>query len=35
MGINSLVGYSAFGAFYFLITALRLTKTVRMAKLAV
>jgi len=35
MGINSLVGYSAFGAFYFLITAIRLTKTVRMAKLAV
>jgi len=34
MGINSLIGYAAFGAFYFLVTAIRLTVTVRMAKLA-
>jgi len=27
MGINSLAGYSAFGAFYFLIAAIRLSKT--------
>ena len=29
MGINSLAGYSAFGAFYFLLAAIRLTKTIK------
>lgn len=32
MGINSLAGYSAFGAFYFLLSALRLTKTIKAAR---
>ncbi|MBS1661668.1 MAG: hypothetical protein JST68_11535 [Bacteroidetes bacterium] len=31
MGINSLAGYSAFGAFYFLLSAIRLTKTIKAA----
>lgn len=35
MGINSLAGYAAFGAFYFLIAAIRLSKTKRMARQAV
>jgi uncharacterized membrane protein HdeD (DUF308 family) len=29
MGINSLAGYSAFGAFYFLLAAIRLSKTIK------
>jgi len=29
MGINSLAGYSAFGAFYFLLSAIRLSKTIK------
>ena len=32
MGISSLAGYSAFGAFYFLIAAIRLSKTKRLAQ---
>jgi uncharacterized membrane protein HdeD (DUF308 family) len=32
MGINSLAGYSAFGAFYFLLSAIRLSKTIKAAK---
>jgi uncharacterized membrane protein HdeD (DUF308 family) len=32
MGINSLAGYSAFGAFYFLLAAIRLSKTIKAAK---
>jgi len=29
MGINNLAGYSAFGAFYFLLAAIRLSKTIK------
>lgn len=32
MGINSLAGYSAFGAFYFLLAAIRLSRTIKAAK---
>jgi hypothetical protein len=32
MGINSLAGYSAFGAFYFLLAAIRLSKTIKAGK---
>jgi len=32
MGINSLAGYAAFGAFYFLIAAIRLSKTTRVTQ---
>jgi len=32
-GITTLVGYAAFGAFYFLLSAFRLSKTVRSASL--
>lgn len=32
MGISSLAGYSAFGAFYFLLTAIRLSKTIKSAE---
>ena len=35
MGINSLAGYSAFGAFYFLIAAIRLSKTIKEREKAV
>lgn len=34
-GINSLAGYAAFGAFYFLLAAFRLTKAIGKAKLTV
>jgi len=32
MGINSLAGYSAFGAFYFLLAVIRLSKTIKAAQ---
>jgi uncharacterized membrane protein HdeD (DUF308 family) len=32
MGINNLAGYSAFGAFYFLLAAIRLSKTIKAAQ---
>ena len=32
MGINSLAGYSAFGAFYFLLAVIRLSKIIKTAK---
>jgi hypothetical protein len=35
MGINSLAGYSAFGAFYFLLAAIRLSKTIKEREKAV
>jgi uncharacterized membrane protein HdeD (DUF308 family) len=35
MGINSLAGYSAFGAFYFLLAAIRLSKTIKRLEKAV
>ncbi|HTK22588.1 MAG TPA: DUF308 domain-containing protein [Mucilaginibacter sp.] len=35
MGINSLAGYSAFGAFYFLLAAIRLSKTIKVREKAV
>jgi hypothetical protein len=34
MGISSLAAYSAFGAFYFLLTAIRLSKTIKAAEKA-
>lgn len=35
IGINSLAGYSAFGAFYFLLAAIRLSKTIKNLEKAV
>lgn len=35
MGISSLAGYAAFGAFYFILTAIRLSKTIKAAPIAV
>ena len=35
MGINSLAGYSAFGAFYFLLSAIRLSKNIKEREKAV
>jgi len=35
MGISSLAGYSAFGAFYFLLAAIRLSKTIKEREKAV